>query len=440
MQAESSGYDNESTTGHLPAPSSSMLSRVTRQYHVMRLERNRLMMNWQQERKLSQLKAAKDLAAQLKRDEEHEIALERCSELEELLHREQLESARLKKSRDQEFKLRMLMEKGSTLTAGWNKNGPTSGSDQNVSSSSAMTAKSEKSPIASIGLTMLVSASHKDLLLPSDPSPAAPTAVNHATADAHGSEEISTIPKPWVVKKRPLRGEGTEPSSTFNCLRQPPLLVASPTFRSSDRSSPTGSCCAYSNSSAGSDRISEPSAVEGEGGRRDMQVSPIRPNLPQRGDGATGKISAPACRDNIEGVDASDTYLFPIRNRLKDLLKSVELEAGSFAQIRSKQKEREMLRSSHQRGSRVAVPIGFSNLRDTNIPLGASQEISVPKALLSDDNKVIFRSFVPAARKRKNNSEMRTVPQAELEREESADKTLMCTTLPSISVLGKMTC
>jgi hypothetical protein len=458
------------------SPSASLLSRVTRQYHVMRLERNRLMLSWQQERRLAEGKAGRDLAAQRVRDGEHAAALDRCGLLEGLLLREQSAALQLKKSRDHEFSLRLLVEREFTAAAAATSSSANGSSGSSSSSRDAEVlgmpqparrmSQSDKSPAGSPDAhththtgtgngsanvkppPLLGSSSMKVLSLSlagagAGAAPAggggSPSDTAPAPGPGQGGEDPSGIPKPWLSTKRSHR-EGRGAGAGAGLAEPPPqspLQAKSPASRSPDQQQ----------QQAGAGRGREDAS--GEDSRRRVQVSPIRPSPSHRGDGNPdpGRPSM---------GESADTYLFPIRNRLKDLLKSVELEAGSFTQIRSKQKEREMLRSSHvsRRGGGRAGggAVDFGDL----VPPGARADgdphphagmgvasIDNLKSIASiaspsggqgnDDNKNIFRTFVPS--RRKKNTEKNCTEYPEDEQESAATgggRKIMSTTLPSI--------
>lgn len=305
--------------------SSTIISRIARQYHVMRLERNRLMLNWEQERRIAKLRAEKDLEQQTQRDQEHHSALQQCQLLTSKLKRAEQETVRLRKSLDQEFNLRISMEKeigrvvdtDVTCTIGSSR----------PKSPELFAASTTDNSNSSTGrrLSLICSSSLKELKTVDYAGN-----IISASGSSDGRPEAAPIPKPWLTRNR-----------SSCCAEQSSLQIKR-------------HAVVYS-----SDRL----CVESSDKRR-VQVSPIRHVSDSRRSSNNPELDSVSHVDsanNIE-VDSSDapaTYLFPIRNRLKDLLRSVELEAGSFAEIRHKQKERELLRTSHAskraRGDRINI-------------------------------------------------------------------------------------
>ena len=343
-EAQSDGFGPEISE----APSS-VLSKITKQYHVMRLERNRLLLNWQQERKLTRLKAEKDLESQLLRDRDHDAMVEKCHHLEKELLRSQAETERVRKCLDQEFNLRVILERDtkehrkvpiSLLSHSTSEQSKTLLPLRKESSGQGKRDDEARNSPSGSPTSILKSSSHKSF-----------NEVDRKLTHSHHSKSQG-IPKPW--RSRHKQVEVSEfANDAISDLQQNSIDLSS-----TDRESQVEKTI---NRSVPSLNSNSP-----DGEKRRLQVSPIR-NAAGHGESSCG--SSPLHTDSVGIQKTKDTFLFPMRNRLKDLLKSVEIEAGSFADIRSKQKERELMRtsqSSRRSSSKFSASVDLGEIRKKN--------------------------------------------------------------------------
>lgn len=387
--------ENDVDNDKFVSPSAeSMLSRITRQYHVMRLERNRLMLNWQQERKMAKLRASKELLHQQRLDQEQQATIEYNDLLKEQLHQAHLENDRLRKSRDHEFNLRVLIQKESPV--GTRLNGRT---ETQVNSPTGVKVVQTTQLLTSNSLkeTSSVRSLSAHVLAASAESSTEPI-----------SEDIG-IPKPWLLQKR-LSAVNRDLNTELDLK---PLAVGGKSsflnFPDDDRGR--------------SERTCHTAADMRE--QRLFQVSPIRQTAEVQSQ--SDLVNRSKCTD-ISTEDKSATLLFPIRNRLKDLLKSVELEAGSFAEIRTKQKERESLRSSHvSRRERSIVPVPEGRFVEERVQ-HQSPNVQIVEVGESSKDKSIFRTFAPTRRK-KTTDKVRIEP---LNIVGTVENKVLSSTLPTI--------
>ncbi len=304
------------------------ISRLTEQYHVMRLERNKLMLSWQQERKLLAAKAVKEAEFQRKRDVQYAETSTKCRKLAELLSREQAEVSRLRRLQEEHYV-------------------PPAAVKLESSDHSSVISEKTRTVIspASYGCGETGTGIHP------------PRALGFNDNRIHQNVDEAreqNIPKPWLLKSSRKPINQSTSNSTSN--------VQSRHYTGAD----------WSNQCSVIDRRTEvvqEDAVHvhsvNNGNKsgpsdRAFDVSPIRPVNSKKAIVVSLTTRAVSDGDNILSED-NGKRSFPFSNRLKDLIKSVEMEAVEFAEVRLRQKarerERNSLRTSHsgKRGESLGV-------------------------------------------------------------------------------------
>jgi hypothetical protein len=387
---DKSGYESDRSAASMESvptvprlPSLSMSASVEADYHIMRRERNRILQQWQHEKKISALIA----------DKRHQHDIERDRELVDLSNQlRTLSDDLLQKDVTLQIVTREKEDLFKRLNEALNKIGkPDYGrmdndSDRSIDSAVADPSRSERntdvvgvSISAGMGgprLTLLsrsldskldgylnsdaastsAASPSLDSTTPStslrtslpgfDPLRAAAvmsvkasaaTISSASSADSNGAAEI---PKPWNKKKAVTSSSAKLPSGANNASISEKLAliatrkggaVPSMVSDANQRKDKVGSSSSlllpllYENEDVSSTEHLHSSVAEGD---------PV--GLSGEADGNSEDLLA----------SAKDAYLVPLQSRLKGLLQAVKAETDSYTEIRMKQLEREEGRSS----------------------------------------------------------------------------------------------
>ena len=377
--------------------SGSILARITEQYQVMRSERNRLMLNWQHERKLTALKAKKDELALKKRDEEYEGTVLKCKKLAELLSREQFEVSRLRRLNEEEIGNRNIYSQNNSSRI---KLDASDANKQIIDNENPRYRDVEVTREEEVGLEKSV--------------------LNTA------KENSTAIPKPWLPKRLSKYSQMSQSLTSLQGATDSQSLLLSSNDREESRFQIDQTKYLDMNTDGvinGHGVRSMESTTSGNSLKspRRVHVSPIRPDSNSNNNNNNNNNNSKKEHVNRWEVTSPDTpsinqsdslesneFLFPLRNRLKDLIKTVELETGTFAQVRLRQKEREkervLLRSSHSTRRSLNIPLDSNEGFSASAPLapfGVNEYINNRDLLNSNDLSVDKRSLPREYRKSK---------------------------------------
>jgi len=397
---------------------SSILATIKQEYHTMRKERNRILAQWQQEKRIIEKYEVTRRIEQQKRDQELVNAREMIKQLENMVTQGEAQSERMQKLFD--IMLKELQQSTASL-------GNSSSSSNNAIRNSAdrlkwasltvetllempldsvgNAARSPGKPSSSLSPTRpgagASASARSPKLAHSNSSPTINTHLNLKTSSAVAkianeavgpyANTSAGIPKPWTGKVRTgahLSGAGVlvggtaqsdSEKSVGSAHNSPQLSSSSVKHHAENARAPPR----YTSSST----ADAPTAAPPSTGARQAAAAPVRrPSISsvsadQRDISGGGTVSSIADSDSrrssfqsLSGDSSPDTsntgrkrlpgdlqqelkdnkgkskFINPLKNRLKDLLKSVEAETDAFAEIRQKFKSREdernLLRSS----------------------------------------------------------------------------------------------
>jgi hypothetical protein len=394
---------------------SSVLATIKAEYHTMRKERNRILAQWQQEKRIIEKYEISRRIEQQKKDQELVRAKNTIEQLEDIVSQGEAQSARMQKLFD-------IMLKELQLSTSNMSNMSTSATAAN---SAAIRQSADRLKWASLTVESLLDAPVEKELEQGPPSPSryglasprgqaqagsftrSPKGLQHSatspnlqsthfgllssTAPSSGATAGAGIPKPWKAKPRAVGGgagsEAATPSSGGSTPKsvQPdaggagnvhaPGAAAGATATSSQTKSGAGGAASPHRSGAAAARaLTLNTAQSGSSGAsavsRSVTGALSAGNSPMGASGAANSSGSRATRaaaastaptrgdvspDETERKrrpsDHSDSgsessrgqskFINPLKNRLKDLLKSVEAETDAFAEIRQKFKSRE---------------------------------------------------------------------------------------------------
>jgi cell division protein FtsB len=381
---------------------SSVLATIKAEYHTMRKERNRILAQWQQEKRIIEKYEVSRRLEQQKRDQELVNAKDTIAQLESIVAQGEAQSARMQKLFD--IMLKELQLSTSNMT---NMNTTNSGNSAAIRNSvdrlkwASLTVESlldmpleqvpdsrdaspDRSQVSQPGSFsrspkgLQHSATCPNISLAFEMNGAGGSA-NPAAGAGASAGAAAGIPKPW--KGKPRTGAAVGAPGTVTAGGSGLAATAGSTTSSSSGSSTsaaraTGGGGGRSNLSPRpvSVEVVRPfAAVDNQGlVRQGSSLSPkmvttsaSTSSLPSRGDRAAQqspkrersayeaeikrKHSDPSDSES-DGSRSQSKFINPLKNRLKDLLKSVEAETDAFAEIRQKFKSREdernQLRSS----------------------------------------------------------------------------------------------
>lgn len=263
--------------------------RLQSAYHSMRRERNRLLNQWQHEKRIHELMEAKRKAVEKEYDKEFISLRERIAELED-------ENDKLKKENDRKQKLY---------------------ADLTAVIDNKLTQERDRRHSADV-LTQVASEQH------SSPVDKAKQARDAYFSDSHHRDTIAEgIPKPWTSNK----------AQKFRSEERIRSILASPI-----RGVHVSESVDVADISTRSPRISRPSTTTSAS--LDSLHSQVSSQL------------------NSISLSSTDN---PMSSRLQNLLKAVQEEAGSYAEMRRRHKDREVersnLKSRHARNNRsITLP------------------------------------------------------------------------------------
>jgi hypothetical protein len=396
---------------------SSVLATIKAEYHTMRKERNRILAQWQQEKRIIEKYEISRRIEQQKKDQELVRAKNTIEQLEDIVSQGEAQSARMQKLFD-------IMLKELQLSTSNMSNMSTSATAAN---SAAIRQSADRLKWASLTVESLLDVPVEKELEQGPPSPSryglasprgqaqagsftrSPKGLQHSatspnlqsthfgllssTAPSSGATAGAGIPKPWKTKPRAVGGgagaEAAAPSSGGSTPKSVqadaggagnvhgPGAAAGATATSSQTKSGAGGATSPHRSGAaaaraltvntgqtsgGSGAFAAPRSVTGtvSAGNSPMAASSgiatsngsratraaAAPTAPTRGDVSpdeTERKRRPSDHSDSgsESSRGQSKFINPLKNRLKDLLKSVEAETDAFAEIRQKFKSRE---------------------------------------------------------------------------------------------------
>lgn len=398
---------------------SSILATIKQEYHTMRKERNRILAQWQQEKRIIEKYEVTRRIEQQKRDQELVNAREMIKQLENMVTQGEAQSERMQKLFD--IMLKELQQSTASLgTSSNTSNNAIRNSADRLkwasltvetllempldSIASANAARSPGKPSASLSPSRpgagASAGARSPKLTHSNSSPTinahphiqASSAVAKIANEAVGpyANTSAGIPKPWTGKVRTgahLAGPNSSVlggsvaqsdseksiGSAHNSPQQSSSSVkhhtenarAPPRYTSSSTDAP--SAAQSSSRQAAAAPVRRPSISSVSADQRDISgggtVSSIADSDSRRSSfqSLSGESSPDTSNsgrkklpDNLQQElkdnKGKSKFINPLKNRLKDLLKSVEAETDAFAEIRQKFKSREdernLLRSS----------------------------------------------------------------------------------------------
>jgi uncharacterized coiled-coil protein SlyX len=399
---------------------SSVLATIKAEYHTMRKERNRILAQWQQEKRIIEKYEISRRIEQQKKDQELVRAKNTIEQLEDIVTQGEAQSARMQKLFD-------IMLKELQLSTSNMSNMSTSATAAN---SAAIRQSADRLNWASLTVESLLDAPVDKELEQGPPSPSryglasprgqaqagsftrSPKGLQHSatspnlqsthfgllssTTPSGGAAAAAGIPKPWKAKPRAVGGgagaEAAAPSSGGSTPKSvqadaggagnvhAPGAAAGATATSRQTKSGAGGAGGATSphrsgaaaaraltvntgqTSGGSGAFAAPRSVTGavSAGNSPMGASSSTANssgsratraaaastAPTRGDVSpdeTERKRRPSDHSDSgsESSRGQSKFINPLKNRLKDLLKSVEAETDAFAEIRQKFKSRE---------------------------------------------------------------------------------------------------
>jgi hypothetical protein len=398
---------------------SSVLATIKAEYHTMRKERNRILAQWQQEKRIIEKYEISRRIEQQKKDQELVRAKNTIEQLEDIVSQGEAQSARMQKLFD-------IMLKELQLSTSNMSNMSTSATAAN---SAAIRQSADRLKWASLTVESLLDVPVEKELEQGPPSPSryglasprgqaqagsftrSPKGLQHSatspnlqsthfgllssTTPSGGAAAGAGIPKPWKAKPRAVGGgagaEAAAPSSGGSTPKsvQPEAggagnvhgtgAATGATTGSQTKSGASGAGGATSphrsgaaaaraltvntgQTGGGSGAFAASRGVTGTVSAGNSPMAASSGTVTSNGSRVTRATAAPTALirgevspDETERKrrpsDHSDSgsessrgqskFINPLKNRLKDLLKSVEAETDAFAEIRQKFKSRE---------------------------------------------------------------------------------------------------
>jgi hypothetical protein len=396
---------------------SSVLATIKAEYHTMRKERNRILAQWQQEKRIIEKYEISRRIEQQKKDQELVRAKNTIEQLEDIVSQGEAQSARMQKLFD-------IMLKELQLSTSNMSNMSTSATAAN---SAAIRQSADRLKWASLTVESLLDVPVEKELEQGPPSPSryglasprgqatqagsftrSPKGLQHSatspnlqsthfgllssTAPSSGAAAGAGIPKPWKTKPRAVGGgagaEAAAPSSGGSTPKSVQAdaggagnvhatgAAAGATAASSQTKSGAGGATSPHRSGAAAARALTVNTGQSAGsgasvGSRSVTGAVSASNSPVAASSGTatssgsrnarvtatstaptrGDVSPDETERKRRPSDHSDSgsessrgqskFINPLKNRLKDLLKSVEAETDAFAEIRQKFKSRE---------------------------------------------------------------------------------------------------
>lgn len=319
--------DQPSAAAAQSSVSASTLEYLKAEYHSMRRERNRVLTQWQQERALSSLIDARYRSANQQRDIDLAAASEKCAALEEQLVAEQRENRRLK-SIGEEL-LGALHTQAGHMVAGL-----TIG---NSAPTPSMSPKIRGE--FNYGVGEMPQTSSWQMMMQAEKN-SARSKSSHA-GDVPSEKDIlrhaGDVPSEKDILRSPRSPTGARAEITEAKVRR---------RKTSKRDASVEPAAIHQGSSSPDQSIR---AVINPG----IDLHPLSAAMDNGCSSATPRSYIASLNDDDDMLHCSDTTTSQLlmKTRLKELLKAVQEEAGSFAQIRQRAQQRDSERASGLRRS-----------------------------------------------------------------------------------------
>lgn len=413
---------------------SSVLATIKSEYHTMRKERNRILAQWQQEKRIIEKYEISRRIEQQKRDQELVRAKETITQLESLVTQGEAQSTRMQKLFD--IMLKELQQQNATFSATTNSSSSAASANTTAIRNSVDRLKWASLTVETLLDTPIERLADDDDSESASPSPHGKTSGGRSSIDGAGvpagegrppvkklqqsasspsqltiahlygntglsaataqqESSSSGIPKPWkggnkVRTGAPGQGDpapspaitavtaaGAPDSSSSNRLKienSPKERRQGPTLNTqANRHSDRGRILSGSPSSDFSKTQpavvitpnSSSAGVNGGGNKEEQSAASSSSQLLRRHSSVTAETNsrsptkeihathkaAGGAGAEVESGVGKSKFINPLKNRLRDLLLSVEAETDAFAEIRQKFKsrgdERNQLRNSH---------------------------------------------------------------------------------------------